>query len=292
MRPVDLHTHTTGSDGTCAPKELVRYAFRKGLAAVALTDHDTVVGIAEAMAAAREMNEENAPEVIPGVELSTEYMGKDIHIIGLYIDWKDPAFADKLQEFADARIFRNRKMCRLLTEAGYEVTYEALEAAFPDTVITRAHFAQYLCEHGMVSSVEEVFSKLIGDDCPYFVPREKISPADAVRFVRQYGGVAVLAHPLQYKMTDAALRLLVSSLCKAGLAGIEVYYSGYKPSDTAYLSRIAGEFGLFVSGGSDFHGTRKKNLDLGSGYGHLYVPYSVLEAIRERNLKVIDHETR
>lgn len=286
MRPVDLHTHTTGSDGTCTPKELVRYAFRKGLAAVALTDHDTVAGIAEAMAAAREMNEENAPEVIPGVELSTEYMGKDIHIIGLYIDWKDPAFADKLQEFADARIFRNRKMCRLLTEAGYEVTYEALEAAFPDTVITRAHFAQYLCEHGMVSSVEEVFSKLIGDDCPYFVPREDLTPADAVRLVLQYGGVPILAHPLQYKLTDAGLRELVSSLEAEGLLGIEVYYSGYKPADTAYLCRIADEYGLLVSGGSDYHGARKKNLDLGTGYGHLYVPDSVLPPIREAHIKL------
>ena len=295
MSPVDLHTHSSRSDGTFTPEELVRYAAAKGLAAIALTDHDTVEGIGEALEAAQKLRKETAgpvPEVVPGVELSTEYKGKDVHIVGLFIDWKDPAFTEKLREFADARTYRNRKMCRLLTEGGYDVPYESLEAAFPDTVITRAHFAQYLLNNGMISSIDEAFSKLIGDDCPYFVPREKISPADAVRFVRQYGGVAVLAHPLQYKMTDAALRLLVSSLCKAGLAGIEVYYSGYKPSDTAYLSRIAGEFGLFVSGGSDFHGTRKKNLDLGSGYGHLYVPYSVLEAIRERNLKVIDHETR
>lgn len=287
MRPVDLHSHTTRSDGTFSPAELVRHAAAKGLAAVAVTDHDTAEGVAEALETAEELAKErgtssalSVPEVIPGVELSTEYKGRDIHIVGLFIDWKDPVFNDRLREFADARTYRNRKMCRLLTEGGYNVPYDALEAAFPDTVITRAHFAQYLLGHGMVSSVEEVFAKLIGDDCPYFVSREKITPDAAVRIVLEYGGVPILAHPRQYKMSDGALRELISTLCKAGLKGIEVYYSGYGPNDTAQLSRLAEQYGLLVSGGSDFHGSRKKNLDLGTGYGCLYVPYSVLPPIR------------
>ncbi len=284
MRPVDLHTHSTKSDGTYAPCELVRYAQRKGLKAVALTDHDTAEGIPEAVRTASELGE-SAPEVIPGVELSTEYMGKDIHIIGLYIDWENSVFNEKLKEFSDARIYRNQKMCRLLTEGGYEITFEALQESFPDTVITRAHFAQYLLDRRMISSIDEAFSKLIGDDCPYFVPREKISPHDAVDFLLRFGGVAVLAHPLQYNMTDAALCELISSLCEFGLDGIEVYYSTHKQADTAYLSRIAERFGLLQSGGSDFHGSRKKNLDLGTGYGHLYIPETILPPIREMSVR-------
>lgn len=280
MRPVDLHTHSTKSDGTYAPCELIRYAQRKGLKAVALTDHDTAEGIGEAVRTALDLGE-SAPEVIPGVELSTDYLGKDIHIIGLYIDWENSLFNEKLREFSDARIYRNQKMCRLLTEGGYEITFEALQESFPDTVITRAHFAQYLLNRKMISSIDEAFDKLIGDNCPYFVPREKISPHDAVDFLLQFGAVPVLAHPLQYKMTDAALRELISSLCGLGLAGIEVYYPTHKPADTAYLSRMADRFGLLYSGGSDFHGSRKKNLDLGTGYGHLFIPETILPPIRE-----------
>ncbi len=289
MHPIDLHTHSTRSDGTLTPSELIRYAAQKGLAAIALTDHDTIDGIEEAVQAARELRSKDpdalVPEVIPGVELSTEYKGKDIHIVGLFIDWQNREFADRLRGFADARIYRNRKMCSLLTENGCPVSYEDLEAAFPDTVITRAHFAQYLLDRGMIASIDEAFRKLIGDDCPCFVPREKITPHDAVRFLLRFGGVPILAHPLQYKMSDAELDTLAASLTELGLDGIEVYYSTHRQADTAYLCRVADKYGLLLSGGSDFHGTRKQNLDLGTGYGHLYVPDTILPPIRERALK-------
>lgn len=289
MHPIDLHTHSTRSDGTLTPSELIRYAAQKGLAAIALTDHDTIDGIEEAVQAARSLSSQDpdalVPEVIPGVELSTEYRGKDIHIVGLFIDWQNREFADRLRGFADARIYRNRKMCSLLTENGCPVSYEDLEAAFPDTVITRAHFAQYLLDRGMISSIDEAFRKLIGDDCPCFVPREKITPHDAVRFLLRFGGVPILAHPLQYKMSETELDALVASLTGLGLDGIEVYYSTHRQADTANLSRIAEKYGLLLSGGSDFHGTRKQNLDLGTGYGHLYVPDTILPPIRERALK-------
>ena len=289
MHPIDLHTHSTRSDGTLTPAELIRYAAQKGLAAIALTDHDTIDGIEEAVQAARSLSSQDpdalVPEVIPGVELSTEYRGKDIHIVGLFIDWQNREFADRLRGFADARIYRNRKMCSLLTENGCPVSYEDLEAAFPDTVITRAHFAQYLLDRGMISSIDEAFRKLIGDDCPCFVPREKITAHDAVRFLLSFGGVPILAHPLQYKMSETELDALVASLTGLGLDGIEVYYSTHRQADTANLSRIAEKYGLLLSGGSDFHGTRKQNLDLGTGYGHLYVPDTILPPIRERALK-------
>ena len=292
MSPIDLHTHSTKSDGTFSPEELIRYAQSKGLSAVALTDHDTADGIEEALLTARKLREEApelsgsssliVPEVIPGVELSTEYRGRDIHVVGLFIDWRNRGFISKLREFADARIYRNQKMCRLLTEGGFPVDYGELRSCFPDTVITRAHFAQYMLEKGLISSIDEAFRKLIGDDCPFFVPREKISPQDGVSFLLQYGAVPVLAHPLQYKMSDDQLCELLSSLCGYGLSGIEVYYSGYKPADTAYLSRLSEKFGLLPSGGSDFHGGRKKGLDLGTGYGHLYVPGTLLPPLRAK----------
>ena len=292
MSPIDLHTHSTKSDGTFSPEELIRYAQAKGLSAIALTDHDTADGIEEALKAAQMLREEAqgssgssspaVPDVIPGVELSTQYRGRDIHVVGLFIDWRNSGFNTRLREFADARIYRNQKMCRLLTEGGYPVNYEELLSFFPDTVVTRAHFAQYMLEKGFISSIDEAFRKLIGDDCPFFVPREKISPQDGVSFLLEYGAVPVLAHPLQYKMSDDQLCELLTSLCGYGLSGIEVYYSGYKPADTAYLSRLAEKFGLLPSGGSDFHGSRKKGLDLGTGYGHLYVPDTLLPPLRAK----------
>lgn len=296
MHPIDLHTHSSRSDGTYEPGDLVRYAQEKGLSAIALTDHDTVDGIDEAVRAARELQHKErdphcgngtqdpspAPELVPGVELSTEYNGRDIHIVGLFVDWRAPGFTGKLREFADARIYRNQKMCRLLTEGGYPISMESLAESFPGTVITRAHFAQYLLDRKKISSVDEAFSRLIGDDCPYFVPRERISPQDAVDFLLRYGGVPVLAHPLQYNMTDEALCRLIASLKETGLVGIEIYYCTHKPADTAHLRRIADRYGLLYSGGSDFHGSRKKNLDLGTGYGHLYVPDSVLPPLRAK----------
>ena len=292
MSPIDLHTHSTKSDGTFSPEELIRYAQAKGLSAIALTDHDTADGIEEALKTAQILREEAqvpsgssspaVPDVIPGVELSTQYRGRDIHVVGLFIDWRNSGFNTRLREFADARIYRNQKMCRLLTEGGYPVNYEELLSFFPDTVVTRAHFAQYMLEKGFISSIDEAFRKLIGDDCPFFVPREKISPQDGVSFLLQYGAVPVLAHPLQYKMSDDQLCELLASLCGYGLSGIEVYYSGYKPADTAYLSRLAEKFGLLPSGGSDFHGSRKKGLDLGTGYGHLYVPDTLLPPLRAK----------
>jgi predicted metal-dependent phosphoesterase TrpH len=294
MHPIDLHTHSTKSDGTYTPTELVHYAARKGLSAIALTDHDTIDGVEEAMKAADDLRQKKAsgmisspiirsvPEVIPGVELSTELNGKSIHIVGLFIDYKNRAFSERMKEFLDSRFYRNRKMCRLLTEGGYPVSYGELEKLFPNTVIARPHFARYLMEHGMVSSIEEAFRNLIGDDCPYYVPREKITPHDAVRYLVKFGCLPVLAHPLQYKLSDQELEALVSSLKKEGLAGIEVYYPSHRPSDTAALSRLALKYGLLPSGGSDFHGENKKNLDLGTGYGHLYVPDTLLLPIRDK----------
>ena len=217
MKIVDLHVHSNKSDGTCSPSELVDLAIQKGLSAFALTDHDTTAGLDEAIEYAKGRD----IEVVPGIEFSTEYQGRDIHVLGLAIDYKAPVFADRLQAFVDSRIGRNRKMCRNLTEAGIDISYEKLMATYPGAVITRAHYARYLLDHGYVKSLPEAFERYVGDHCPYFVPREKVTPVQAVQLIRQAKGIPVLAHPTLYHMGNDALLKLVSSLTEAGLVGLE-----------------------------------------------------------------------
>lgn len=283
--PVDLHVHSTRSDGTFTPSQLVDYAIDKGLAAFALTDHDTVDGLAEAFAYAESLRlKQNAPpvpEVIPGIEFSTEYHGRDVHILGLYIDHQDKAFTHKIQEFVDTRILRNRKMCRLLREAGIDVTYEALLEAFPDSVITRAHYAKYMLSQGYIQSMKEAFDRYIGDDCPCYVPREKVTPVQAVKLVLEAGGVPILAHPILYRLTAPQLEELTLELKAAGLVGVEAVYSTYNAAEERQIRALAARQGLLVSGGSDFHGSNKPGLDLAVGYGNLFIPYSVLADIKK-----------
>lgn len=306
MRTVDLHVHSNRSDGTFTPSELVDYAMEKGLAAFALTDHDTVDGIDEALSCARQRRmlpaaenfrpvqngsrtgagrSENypvsIPEVIPGIEFSTEYQGKDIHILGLYIDHKSSALQRHLKLFVESRDIRNRKMCRLLTEAGFPVTYEALQTEFPNAVITRAHYARYMLNHGYVKTLKEAFEQYIGDECPCFVPREKVTPAQAVKLTLLAGGVPILAHPVLYHMDDRQLEQLIRELKEAGLLGIEAVYSTYSQEGERRMRDLAARHGLLISGGSDFHGSNKPGLDLAAGYGNLFVPESVLEEIKK-----------
>ena len=282
MRPVDLHTHSTKSDGTCTPAELVRIAQAKGLAAFALTDHDNADGIDEAMEAARGTE----VEVIPGIELSTEYLGKDIHIVGLFYDYQSSDFRLQVREFADQRDLRNQKMCAKLAEDGYPITYAGLKARYPEANITRAHFGQYLLDQGAVSSISEAFDKLIGDDCPYFIPREKISPQKAVNFLRQFHGLPILAHPFQYELGDEGLEKLVRLLKAEGLVGIEAYYCKHTPVMTEQIKALAAKYDLLLSGGSDFHGDHKPGLEMGTGYGHLFVPEELLDKMKAYQAKM------
>ena len=279
MRAVDLHTHSTASDGTYSPTELIDYAHEKNLAAIALTDHDTTKGLEEAIKAGEKYDD---LEVIPGIEFSTEYQGKDVHIVGLYMNYTDPVIKKKLQEFVDSRVARNRKMCALLTEHGIPMDFDVLQACYPDSVITRAHYAAYMLEHGLVSSRQEVFDRYIGDDCPCFVAREKITPVKALEMIKEAGGLSILAHPILYGMSDERLRTLVKELKDNGLVGIEAIYSMYTASDERYIREIAEDFDLCISGGSDFHGDNKDEIDLSVGRGNLFVPEEVLYNLKKK----------
>lgn len=279
---VDLHVHSTCSDGTFTPEELVDYAIKKGLTAFALTDHDTVSGLDRAIYYAESLRHTpvQIPEVIPGIELSTEYQGKDIHMVGLFIDYHQPDFAHYLEDFIHSRENRNKKMCALLREHGIDITYEALLVEFPGAVITRAHFARYLLSHGYIQSLKEAFDRYVGDRCPCFVPREKVTPAQAVELILGAGGVPVLAHPILYHMSDDRLEALVAELKSIGLIGIEAIYSTYNTAEERQIRGLASKYGLKISGGSDFHGANKPKIDLGTGWGKLYVPDEVLEKLR------------
>lgn len=289
MKAIDLHVHSTKSDGSYTPAELVNYALEKGLAAFALTDHDTTDGLDEALAAANGKN----IEVIPGIEFSSEYEGRDIHIVGLYIDYHSDFFKRRLVHFVNGRILRNQEMCRRLADHGIPVSYEALTAEFPDCVITRAHYARYLLNHGYVKSLSEAFERYIGDHAPCFVPRKKITPMRAVEIIRKAGGFPILAHPMLYHMGTTQLEKLVASLKEIGLMGIEAIYSTHTPSDERKIRALAQKYDLCISGGSDFHGTAKPGLDLGTGYGKLFVPYDVLTTVKEKKrMNVSTHKTK
>lgn len=283
---VDLHVHSNKSDGSISPSDLISEARKKGLTAFALTDHDTVEGIEEAIKAA----ENEDVRVIPGIELSTEYEGKDIHIVGLFIDKEQPAFRKKIQEFVDSRILRNQKMCQKLTEAGCPLTYEELVGEFPDSVITRAHYAQILLKKGYTKSLKEAFERYIGDRGPCFVPREKITPEDGIKLILSAKGIPVLAHPLLYKMGEERLQKLIDRLKNAGLQALEAIYSTYTPSEEKQMCELAKRNGLLISGGSDFHGNAKPGLEIGTGYGKLYVPEEILCNLEKRRIELFGRE--
>lgn len=276
-RPVDLHAHSCKSDGSLTPTELVELAVSKNLAAVALTDHDTEAGIDEALAAA----EGKDIEIVPGIEFSTEYEGRDIHIVGLYIDHKNETFQKYLRQFRDSRDLRNQKMCAKLQECGLDVRYEDMIKEFAGSVMTRAHYARYLFQKGYVKSMPEAFDRYVGDNAPCFIPREKVTPCQAVRLISDAGGVAVLAHPILYHLSDKRLEKLVALLKDEGLTAIEAVYSTYNASEERQIRNLAQKYDLLLSGGSDFHGKAKPGLELGTGYGKLYVPYEFLDKIKQ-----------
>lgn len=282
MKAIDLHTHTCKSDGSYTPTELVDYAIEKNLAAIAITDHDSIDGLDEAVAHAAALKERGLPsvEVIPGIEFSTKYGKQDVHIVGLYISYDRESFRKALDNFVNSRTGRNIKMCENLRSAGLDITYEKLLAMYPGAVITRAHYASYLLEQGYVKSRQDAFAKYLGDHTKYFVPREKVTPSQAVELILRAGGVPVLAHPPLYHMGSSRLEALVSSLKADGLMGIEVFYSTYSNQDVRDMQRLADQYDLLVSGGSDFHGANKPGLDLGCGYGRLYVPEDALFKIK------------
>ncbi len=274
---IDLHTHSTESDGTLTPEELMFHAKEVGLSAIALTDHDSISGIAKA----RPVAEKLGLELVPGIELSTDYQKQEVHILGYYMDETHPGFLAKLKEFVDGRDKRNEKMTKLLQKEGFDITMKAIYQEYPHSVITRAHFGRYMVEHGFVKDRETVFAKYLGDGRRCYVPRDKITPFEAVKLIKMGGGLAFFAHPALCRMNHDRLRAMIKNLKEAGLTGLEAIYSTNTSKEEKNMLQIAQEFDLLVSGGSDFHGSNKPFIHLGTGKGNLCIPYQILADIKE-----------
>lgn len=277
MKKVDLHVHSTYSDGTLTPSELVAHAKALDINAFALTDHDTVEGVAEAVRAGNELG----VEVVSGVELSTHYDSKEIHIVGLYIDYTDEILKKELDSLRNSRENRNRQICQRFAGLGINVSYEKMLELYPDAVITRAHFADYLVKKSIVKSRNEAFERYLGDSCPCYVHREKMLPARAIELIKNAGGIAILAHPVLYHLGSEQMNKLMQYLCDSGISGLEAIYSTYSTGEELKMRKIAKEHNLLISGGSDFHGANKPDIEMGIGRGRLFIPYEILENIKK-----------
>lgn len=276
MRNIDLHIHTTASDGTCSPEKVVQTAKSVGLSAIAVTDHDTVSGYAQAVAEGRKLG----LTVIPGIEISTKY-GGPIHILGYFIDPESEKLSPVLEWVVHDRDERNRKMAELMAADGLPVSYEKMHERFGE-VIGRPHFARLLVELGMAESTQDAFDRYVEKGQKYYLPRNFLSIERSMEIIREAGGVPVLAHPFQYKRDDAGLRDIITHCMDHGLMGIECRYSGYSPRQYGYLEALADEYGLLKTGGSDFHGANKPHISLGTGIGgKLQVPFEFYEKLRD-----------
>lgn len=267
MERCDLHTHSTFSDGSWTPAQIIAEAGRLGLA-VALTDHNTVSGLAEFV---REAEAQGVPAV-PGIEISTVYEGTELHLLGLFIE---PAYYEQVGAFLrEARLLKeksNRETVERLCAAGYHIEYDAIKGKNPNENVNRAHIAAELLEKGYVASVSEAFATLLDEAQGYYIPPKRTELFDAIALLRKIRAIPVLAHPLQ-ELEEEALRALLPKAMAAGLLGIETLHSSYTAAQKAAAERIAEEFGLAKSGGSDFHGSNKPDIELGTGRGDLAVP--------------------
>lgn len=285
MNLVDLHVHSNESDGTLSPREVVELAVKSNLDAIALTDHDTLDGINEAIKASYDASKAGHPiRIIPGTELSASYKNKDIHILGLFLDPNNQILKDELLKARIKRDERNEKMANNLVQAGIDISISKMREIEGNVVLTRAHFAKYLTEHGYTKSIKEAFDKYLNDESPYYVKREYLTPQMAINIIHEAGGLAILAHPLLYKYTLKEVEELIQYLCQFDLDGIEIIHSSNTGFDEGHLRRIGNKFGLLFSGGSDFHGENKPDIKLGVGYGNLKIPYAMLDNL-EANLK-------
>ncbi len=272
MDKIDLHVHTTASDGTMCPRDVVSLAAMLGLKAIAITDHDTRAGLQEA----GEAGELLGVSIVPGIEISSDYKGKEVHILGYFLDPDKPQLQDYIQWVRDSRRQRNEKMIEKLQKKGYDITLSQLEETNPGATIGRPHMARRLMELGAVSSVKEAFRRYLDQGRSCFVPREFIPFQQGARLIRDCGGVAVLAHPLQYGFDRATLDAFVQDAAAAKFSGMEILYPGYTQGDMNKLYDLAEKYTLLPTGGSDFHGDNKPGIQLGTGDGKLSVPAYML----------------
>ena len=273
----DLHTHSVFSDGTFTPAEIVAAAEKLGLSAVALTDHNTVAGLPDFLAAGA-----GSPvETVPGVEFSTEYEGVELHILALYLKAEHfPTVTAMMEDFRVRKELSNENLVAALARDGMVIDYEAMKSA-AGGYINRAHIAAELTRLGYTDSIKAAFKRLLAPGGGYYEPPKLPDAYDAIRFIKSLGAVAVLAHPL-LNLDEAGLRAFLPDAVAAGLDGMEILYPRYSPEEAALAEAVAEEFGLLPSGGSDFHGENKPDIALGTGTGEWRVSCRFLNGLLAR----------
>jgi predicted metal-dependent phosphoesterase TrpH len=273
---IDLHTHSTASDGTFTPAELMRAAKAAGLSAVALTDHDTFDGLPEARAEAEALG----VELVPGCELSLEYADLPTHLLALFVDERPGRVVGELTRVREARAKRNDIMLEKLRQVGVNLDMADV-ARRASGVVGRPHMAQAMVAAGVVRTFEEAFTRFLGRGGLAYVPKEKLTPREAIAAVHADGGLAVLAHPYLLSQQPRQIEALLTELAGLGLDGVEVFYTEHSEAYAALVGRLADSLGLLKSGGSDFHGAVKPGVKLGRGRGGLFVPGSLLDVMKQ-----------
>ncbi|HEX8088212.1 MAG TPA: PHP domain-containing protein [Blastocatellia bacterium] len=276
---IDLHAHTLYSDGSASPSHLVALARALGARAVAITDHDTVAGLAEGRAAADELG----VEFINGIEISAEYSPGTMHILGYCINVESRPLAIKLEELRAARNNRNPQIAARLQSLGLDIDYKDVARLAGNEVVGRPHFARLLVERGYARSIQDAFNRFLAKGAAAYIEKARLSPADSIALIQEAGGVAILAHPYQLKLSSIEeVEQLIVELAAMGLDGVEAIYSRHSLVERSMYAQMAARHGLLVTGGSDYHGTYKPDISIVTGKGDLEVPYVLIEQIKAR----------
>lgn len=275
---IDLHTHSLKSDGSMTPAEVVREAKKAGLAAIALSDHDTVDGLEEAITEGKRIG----VEVVPAIEFSV-ISKTETHILGYFIDYTNSKLQKMLKEVVELRIQRNYVTTQRLNELGFDITLEEVRALAPNNFVGRAHFARVLMDKGYTQSVKEGFDKYMSVGKYAYCEKQRLTAREAVELIAECGGISFLAHPHLTKLSDDELREFLLELKGYGLCGLEGYYTDYTPEMQEKYQDMAKDLGLMISGGTDFHAKMKPHISIGTGLGNMKIPYSVLENMKKKN---------
>lgn len=276
---IDLHVHTTASDGTMSPAEVVRYAKNKGLRTIAITDHDTIVGIAEGLQEGRKLG----LEVIPGVELSVDFAKGTMHLLGYYIDHTCVELLEKLTVVQRARAERNLKIVEKLRGLGIDIDLSEVKEVPEHGQIGRPHFAYTMVQKGYAQNIQDAFDRYLRKGGPAYVEKFKFSPEEAMSVIHKAGGVTVLAHPFTLNLLQLQdLEPVIVELKKNGLDGIEVYYPEHSEGQMKVYRTLAKKHGLLLTGGSDFHGFNRDEVDIGEGYGDRALSHNLLDELLAR----------
>jgi hypothetical protein len=274
---IDLHSHTTASDGSLSPTQLVARAAKQGVKALAITDHDTLDGLTEGFAAGKEYK----VEIVPGLEISAEFSPGTMHILGYYIDLDSVYLNEQLAMLREVRNQRNPRIIAKLQALGFDITLSEVENLAGGQVVGRPHFARVMLEKSYVTTPQEAFDRYLAKGAPAYVEKARLDPQAAIEAITQAGGVAVLAHPYQLRAESFdQLDSIIAKLKEAGLDGMEVIYSRHTAAQVIEYQQLAKKYDLLITGGSDFHGVTKPDIEVGIGLGNLAVPEALLYKVK------------